>query len=92
METQTDANHMCLMLTPHLSVCMLAAANNTHLVTFTKDDYVGNGSYRVMRRSVIQLSISKYYLLKSAFGVVDAGILDKICQQSPTPGRQSFPL
>ena len=63
------------MLTPHLSVCMSAAANNSHSVTLTKDEYVGIGSYRVMRRGVIQLSSSEYYSLKTAFGVVDAGLL-----------------
>ena len=83
---------MCLMLTPLLSVCMLAAANNSHLVTLTKDEYVGIGFCRVMRRGAIQLSLSEFYLLKAAFGVVDGGILDKMCQQSPRPGRQSFPL
>ena len=92
METQMEANHMCPMLIPHLSVCMLAAANNSHLVTSTKYEYVGFGSHRVMRRGVIQWSLSEYYLLNSAFGAVDAGILDKLCQQSPRPGRRIFPL
>ena len=54
---------MRLMLT-HLTVYMLAAANNSHLVTLTKDGYVGIGSYRVIRRVVILLSLSGYYLLK----------------------------
>ena len=67
------------MLTPHLSVCMSAAANNSHSVTLSKDEYVGIGSYRLMRRGVIQLSPSEYYLLKTAFGVVDAGILERVC-------------
>ena len=31
---------MCSMLTPHLSVCMSAAANNSHSVTLTKNEYV----------------------------------------------------
>ena len=83
---------MCLMLTPHLSVCMSATANNSHSVTLTKDEYVGIGSYRVMRRGVIQLSLSEYYLLKTAFGVVDAGILETVCQQNQRYRRQSFPL
>ena len=79
METQTETNHTCLMLTPQMSVCILAAANNSHLVTLSTDEYVAIGSYRVMRRYVIQLSLSEYQLLQSAFRVVDAGILKKMC-------------
>ena len=82
---------MCRMLTPHLCVCMLAA-NNSHLVTLTKNEYIGVGSHRVMRRSVIQLPLSEYHLLKSALGALDAGILDKSCKQCPRSGKQSFPL
>ena len=91
MEAQTETNHICPMLT-HLSVCMLATANNSHLVTLTKDEYVGIGSYRVIRRGVIQLSLSEHFLKKSALGVVNAEKLDGICQQSPEPSRQCFHL
>ena len=83
---------MCLMLTPHLSVCMSAAANNSHSVTSTKDEDVGIGSYRVMRPGVIQLSLSEYYLLKTAFDIVDAGISERVCEQNQRYGRRSFPL
>ena len=80
------------MLTPHLSVCMSAAAKNSHSVTLTKDEYVGIGSYRVMRRGVIQLSLSQNYLLKTAFVIVDAGILERVCQQNHRYRRQCFTL
>ena len=80
------------MLLPHLSVSLLQAANNSHLVVLTKDEYVGNGFDRVMRRDVIQLFLSGYYLPKSAFGVLDAGILNNMSQQNPRPGRKSSPI
>ena len=92
METQTEANHMCLMLTPHLSVCVLQAAKDSHLVTSTKDEYVRIGSYRIMRRRKIHFSLSEYYLPKSAFVVIDARVLDKICQPSLETNRQSFSM
>ena len=79
------------MLTPHLSACMLATANNSHLVTLTEDEYAGIGYYRVMKRDVIQWSLSEY-LLNFAFGVLDAEILYKSRQQRPRLGGRNFPL
>ena len=78
------------MLSPQLNVCMSVVANNSYLVTVTKDEYVGLGSYRVLKRGVIQLSPSEYFMLKSAFGVVDAAILERICQQNQILGRRNL--
>ena len=69
---------------------MLAAANKSHLVTLTKDKYIGIGSSRIKRRGVMKMSLSEHYLQKSAFDVGDARILDNICQQRPRPDRKVF--
>ena len=71
------------MLSPQLNVCMSVVAKNSYLVTVTKDEYVGLGSYRVLKRGVIQLSPSEYFMLKSAFGVVDAAILGQNMSTNP---------
>lgn len=65
------------MLSPHLSVCKSTAPDNSHLITLTKDEYVGVGPYSLLRRGVIRLSNSEYHLLKAAFGVIDATILEQ---------------
>ena len=85
-----ETNHMCLMLTPHSNVCMLPAAEKSHLVTLTKDEYVGSGSYRVMRKAVIQLSLSEYYLVKSAFGAVEAEFWIKYVSRVRDPVDKVF--
>ena len=50
METQKEANQICLKLSSHFRVCTLAAANKSILVTLTWDEFVRLGSYRVGRR------------------------------------------
>ena len=81
--TQTEVNQMCLIITPHMSVYQQQ--------TKTKDEHVGIGSYRVMRRGVIQLSLSEYYLLKSAICVVEAEILDKLFLYGKKYHPSTFP-
>lgn len=56
---------------------MSVTPENRYLVTLAKDEYVGVGVYKVLRRVTIQLSISEYLLIKSAFGVIDTAILDQ---------------
>ena len=88
-EMDTDANQMCLLLTPQFSVG-LSLSNNSHCITRTNDEYIEVGVHRVTKRGVIQLNLSEYFLPKSTFGVVDAGILERVCQPNLRHVRQNF--
>ena len=85
----TDTNQMCISLTPQFSVC-LSLSKNSHCITVTKDEYIAVGDHRVTKRGVKQVKLSEEYLLKSTFGVVDARILERVCQPDLRHVRQSF--